>query len=110
LNVPPDEIPSRPATDSTCTRCRAARGNSTHIRKAGHDRHPGDDRHGETRPAQRPSARGGQRADLAAQAPETLEADVVIVGSGISGALMAVALADGKRRIVIAERREPGRL
>jgi ribulose 1,5-bisphosphate synthetase/thiazole synthase len=42
--------------------------------------------------------------------PETLEADVVIVGSGISGALMAVALADGKRRIVIAGRREPGRL
>lgn len=41
--------------------------------------------------------------------PETREADVAIVGSGISGALMAVALADSKRRVVVVERREPVR-
>jgi glycine/D-amino acid oxidase-like deaminating enzyme len=33
--------------------------------------------------------------------------DVVIVGAGISGALMAHALADGKRRILVVDRRKP---
>lgn len=35
--------------------------------------------------------------------------DIIIVGAGISGALMAYALADGKRSIAMIDRREPVR-
>lgn len=39
--------------------------------------------------------------------PEKSFYDVVIVGAGISGALMADALADGKRSILVVDRRKP---
>lgn len=40
---------------------------------------------------------------------EAGEVDVVIVGTGISGALMADALADGRRRVLVIDRRTPVR-
>src|SRR5215210_8750357 len=36
-------------------------------------------------------------------------ADIVIVGAGFTGAFAAVALADGRRRIVVVDSRPPGR-
>lgn len=39
--------------------------------------------------------------------PKTQKYDIIIVGIGISGALTAHALADGKRRILIIDRRQP---
>lgn len=45
----------------------------------------------------------------AARSWEAGEFDTVIVGTGISGALMADALADGTRRILVADRRPPVR-
>lgn len=42
-------------------------------------------------------------------APAHQHYDVIIVGAGISGALVAEALADGKRKILVAERRQPVR-
>ena len=41
------------------------------------------------------------------QNPAARDYDVVIIGAGISGALTAHALADGKRRILVADRRRP---
>ncbi len=41
------------------------------------------------------------------QTPATWDYDVIIVGAGISGALMAHALADGKRRVLVVDRRKP---
>ena len=37
------------------------------------------------------------------------EVDVVVIGTGISGALMADALADGRRRVLVIDRRTPVR-
>ncbi|SMC40336.1 FAD-dependent oxidoreductase [Rhizobium sp. RU36D] len=45
----------------------------------------------------------------ASATPAHRDYDVIIIGSGISGALMAQALADGKRRILVVDRREPVR-
>ncbi len=39
--------------------------------------------------------------------PSRSDYDVVIVGAGISGALMAHALADGKRSVLVVDRRQP---
>ncbi|MCR6501949.1 FAD-binding oxidoreductase [Shinella sp. CPCC 101442] len=39
--------------------------------------------------------------------PSQRDYDVIIVGAGISGALMAHALADGKRRVLVIDRRKP---
>lgn len=41
------------------------------------------------------------------QRPSRSDYDVVIVGAGISGALMAHALADGKRSVLVVDRRAP---
>ncbi len=41
------------------------------------------------------------------QRPSRADYDVVIVGAGISGALMAHALADGRRAILVIDRRSP---
>ncbi|NKN35010.1 FAD-binding oxidoreductase [Agrobacterium sp. a22-2] len=41
--------------------------------------------------------------------PRHQDYDVIIVGAGISGAMMAEALADGKRRILVIDRRLPVR-
>lgn len=39
--------------------------------------------------------------------PATGDYDIIIVGAGISGALMVYALADGKRRLLVVDRRKP---
>ncbi|PXW55250.1 glycine/D-amino acid oxidase-like deaminating enzyme [Chelatococcus asaccharovorans] len=44
---------------------------------------------------------------IARKIPRTRRYDVVIVGAGISGALMANALADGKRSLLVIDRRGP---
>ncbi|WP_409530433.1 NAD(P)/FAD-dependent oxidoreductase [Shinella sp.] len=41
------------------------------------------------------------------QTPAARDYDVIIIGAGISGALMAHALADGKRRVLVVDRRKP---
>ena len=41
------------------------------------------------------------------QTPVARDYDAIIIGAGISGALMAHALADGKRRVLVVDRRKP---
>ena len=43
--------------------------------------------------------------DIQHSTDETLDADVIIVGGGVTGCAMATALADGKRKILILEAR-----
>ncbi len=43
--------------------------------------------------------------DIQTSTDETLDADVIIVGGGVTGCAMATALADGKRKILILEAR-----
>ncbi|MCJ8051764.1 FAD-binding oxidoreductase [Shinella curvata] len=56
----------------------------------------------------RPLWAGSSRLSLRLhRKPSASDYDVIIVGAGISGALMAHALADGKRRILVIDRRKP---